>query len=340
MKKRTVGIYAKYDASEQSLCALSLINYIITRYRYVVWFTPKGVKAGDPAHGFSHQWDSGIVPKSSPKCNAKLKDCDTFFFFEPDTEILDILPKDASTSFIIDPYNWNSTTKDFAKACTHALLLSPDWMPIFSKYYHLPNLIVWTFEPVMQGATLRKPFAEKELRLFYQAYGFPVLNRHFVKQVAELVRLCRPKTKSVIGFYDAAEPSGPGYDARAYDWRLHQYIQNCDWIVDLNPQPLFGYFPSCASSYGLRWLGFGIPPYTDIYSQTRRYLIETKTKPVGARVPKAILNAEETAAQIIRHLDNAEKTPKDINYAPGAWERRSEEFLRVTDFILGVRSRH
>jgi hypothetical protein len=340
MKKRTVGIYAKYDASEQTLCALAFTNYIVTRYRYVAWFTPDSVKQGDTAYGFSHQWDTKILPKTNPKCSDKIKGCDTFFFFEPETEIFKKLPPNARTAFIINPHVWNDNIKVFAKNCTYSLLLSPDWLSTFSKYQYLSNLLVWPFDPTIAGSPLRKSPNETNIRLFYPVYGFSTLEKCFVKQVADLIRLCRSDVKSVIGCYNAKEPAEPGYDSRVYDWRLHAYLQNSDWIIDLNPQPLFGYFPSCAGNYGLRWLGFNIPPYTDSYSQTRKYPITTKTKDTPVRTLKAIPDAEDTAVQIIRHLETVDKIPSSINYTPGSWERRSEEFLRVTNLILGVRSRH
>jgi hypothetical protein len=338
MKKRTVGIYAKYDTSEQCLCALFLAAHIVTRYRYVTWFVQNTLKRGDPAAGFSHQWDNAIFPKNKPKFKTKVKECDTFFFFEPDNEIRDLLPSEAVTAFIPNPYAWNGEAQKFAKRCAHILLPSPEWTSVFSKYVHPRNILIWPFEPVIPGTIRSRGDRQNVPYLFYPAYGLSLTDRQFVRDVADLVKICRPEVKSVIALYHAGEQPKPGYDPLAYDWRLREYIRQTDWIIDLNPRPLFGFFPSCAGGYGLRWIGFDIPPYTDSYSRTKRYPLITKTKPIGTCAVKAVPNAEDVAKQIIRHLNTAEKVQDDGT--SGSWEHRCADFLRITNQILGIHTRY
>jgi hypothetical protein len=337
MKKRTVGIYAKYEASEQCLCASFFAGYVVTCYRHVNWFTPNTPKRDDPTAGFSHEWDTGTYPKTKSKYASKVKECDTMFFFEPDMETLNMLPANAVTSFVLNPYQWDDQAKSFAKRCNNILLLSPEWFDFFSQYPYLRNIFVWPFMPIFPSSIRRRRDEKSPQRLFYPAYGLPIIERQFIRKVSGIVKLCRPDLESVIGFYHNGEQPEPGYDPHTFDWRLQKYLRQSDWIIDLNPQPLFGLFPSFACHYHLRWMGFNIPPHTDSYSQTCRHVIETKTKNTGcSRAVKAVPDAESTAEQIIRHIETMEKSQSDAYLVPGSWERRCVEFVKVTRSILGL----
>jgi hypothetical protein len=337
MRKRTVGILAKYDASEQCICAAFLAQYISKCYRYVVWFSPAKPKQTDTLKGFSHQWDKEVIPRTNPKANMRLKKCDTFFFFEPDNEAFDLLPKNAVTSLIINPHTWNTETYKFAKRCTYSLVLSPEWLVYFGRHYYLDNVLVWPFDPAMQCIPRQNPLADKEPRLFYPAYGLEENDLQFVKQVAELVKLCCPQIKSVVGFYDSKEKSVPGYDANTYDWRLQKYLQQSDWIVYLNPQPVFSLFPACAGGYGIKWSGFNISPNTDIYNDSRRHLIDTNTKSIYTGIDQAVPDLDDTVIQLVRRIEMPGKRSEDPNRTSGAWEQRRAEFLRITGKILGIK---
>jgi hypothetical protein len=340
MKKRTVGICANYDASEQCLCALFLAGYIVTRYRYATWFTPSEVKPSDLVRGFSHQWDNTVCHPEKPKYKAKAKVCDTLFFFEPDNDLFDLLPPGAVTAFVLNPYTWDKKAKDFAKRCSRVLLLSSEWVKTYSKYPYLRNFSVWPFEPSLHGISRQNIDKKEGTYLFYPAYGFSPIDRQFVCNVAELVNYCRPDIKSVVGFYREGVPPRPGYDPRVFDWRLQKYLQNSDWVIDLNPKPLFGFFPACAGNYGLRWAGFNISPYNDAHSQTRRHLITTETKPVGSNAVKAAPDLEATAVQIVKYIEDVERNAPNTPYISGSWERRCSEFLQTTNHILGIRTRY
>jgi hypothetical protein len=337
MKKRTVGILANYDASEQCLCALFLARYISKCYRYALWFTPAKVKQSEIAKGFSHQWDKEILVRTNPRINTKIKRCDTFFFFEPDRDILKQLPRDSVTAYVINPYAWNTDTYKFARQCTYALLLSPEWMSYFGRHHYLTNALIWPIDPAMQCIPRQNLNADTEPRLFYPAYGLNNAELDFVKRTADLVKLCCPQVKSVVGLYGTKKQAAPGYDTNVYDWRLQKYMQQSDWIIYLNPRPIFSLFPALAGGYGIRWAGFNMSPNTDNYNMSRRHLIESKTKCVCDKIQWALPDLDDTVMQIVQQIETPLKCTHDPNRTSGAWEQRRAEFLKVTGKILGIK---
>jgi len=58
----------------------------------------------------------------------------------------------------------------------------------------------------------------QEATLFHPAYGMSFLERQCLQQIAEIVKVCCPKSKSVFGYYDTKDPSEPGNECLYTPW--------------------------------------------------------------------------------------------------------------------------
>jgi hypothetical protein len=333
MKKRIVGIYSSYDASEQTLCAEFLAGYVVKCYRHVKWFVPKAPKPGDRFYGFSHQWDSEVISchEKSDLVRKNAASCDTFFFFAPNDELRDALSPKAVTACIVDPRK----PATFEKRCTLVLVPSESWL---SWRHSDPsrNVLVWPYDPSMQCIPRNDLDYEKEPRLFFPAFGLNDLQRRFIRRVAEIVKRCQPNVRTVVGYYDARIPPSPGNDSRTHDWRLIRYLQNSDWIIDLNPQPQYGLFAACAGGYGLQWAGFDVPPNSDAWNASRRHLIRESLVRTGGS-ERVMPDLESTVAQIVARLDRPFPSLEERHHSCGVWDGRRAEYLRVTNIVLGFK---
>ena len=334
MKKRTVGIYSKYDASEQSLCAMFLTRYIDESYRYTKWFVPEAATTNSPYTGFSHQWDAEVLDwqRTDLDKRSSVEICDTFFFFERNKELFDLLPPKAITVFILDPRRQDPKDRAFSEKCTWTFVTSEAWLQRYPFLTLMENLAIWPYDPYIPCIMRRSLDYDRHPKLFFPAFGLTLSERKLVEQTAELVKLCLPHVQIVVGFYDARVEKTPGIDSLTYDWRLLRYLQNSDWLIDLNPRPFYTLFPACAGGYGLQWIGFDVMPNTDDYCAARRHLIKTK----DGLLP----DLEFVAEQIVRFLATPFHDDKDRHRHAGAWDKRRAEFLRVTNKILGIKSRY
>jgi len=333
MKKRIVGIFSNYDASEQTLCAEFLAGYVTRCYRFVKWFVPTA--PGGRFRGFSHQWDSAVIPCNENSDNARRTAalCDTFFFFKPNDELFDVLPKNAVTASIVDPRNQTPETLRFEKRCTFTLLPSE-----CQRRRTAQNVLLWPYDPSIQCILRNSLDYEKEPCVFFPAFGLNYMERRFTLQVADIVKRCKPNVKVVVGYYDAAVAPEPGNDSRTHDWRLVRYMQNCDWIVDLNPKPLYGLFAACAGGYGLQWIGFDLAPNNDEWNASRRHLIRQPLTQAGTG-ERVLPDLEATATQIVARLDKPFLSVDERHRSCGAWDNRRAEYLRVTNIVLGVKTK-
>jgi len=343
MKKRTVGIFARYDASEQTLCAEYLARYITNCYRYTKWFVPEAPRPGSRFHGFSHQWDSEVVPWQEKRKDIlkSLQSCDVFFFFERNEEILDRLPEGTVTAFVMNPHDPRTETLAFAKRCRYSLVTGSECHKHVTEKERGGHLTVWPFDSVMQCIPRTNPDFERP-SLFFPAFGFSLSERQFVMDVAEIVRLCLPDIQAVVGFYDGNVEPKPGVDSRIHDWRLLRYLQKSDWIIDLNTKPLLCLFPAFAGGYGLPWIGYDIAPNTDGLNRARRHLIQGTIRKDAENGRGGIVapDLETTAEQIVTRLRTAFLGDFDRHAGAGVWDNRRAEFLRVTNVILGCKTRY
>lgn len=338
MKKRTVGIHADYDASEQTLCAEFLAAYIVKCYRYAKWFVPRGPKSNRRYSGFSHQWDTEVVPcrETSAEIRRDVAGCDTFFFFTPNEQLFELLPNDAVTAAVVGPGNRSGESLAFAKRCTFILM---SCQSMFREMRRRPkNVLFWPFDPSIQCIPRQDLDFETRPKLLFPAFGFNYWERKFTLQVADIVKMCKPDAQVVTAYYDAGSESGPGDDSRTHDWRLIRYMQNSDWIIDLNPRPSYSLFGACAGGYGLQWIGFDLPPNNDDCNAARRHLIACE--PASTKANRSMPDLESTAAQILARLDTPFHGLADRNRCHGAWENRRAEFLRVTNIVLGIRTKY
>lgn len=339
MKKRTVGIYANYDASEQTFCAMLLAGYISRCYRHAAWFVPNGIKKGSSVKGLSHQYDSEIVACDDGKdvYIRRAKECDTFFFFECNEELFSILPKGAVTAFVVNPHTFDSASLSFARKCTYSLLVDDTLRREMRKCDYLQNAVSFPFDPLLPSIPkVNVNFAENAWVL-YPAFGLSRGSRRLVKQVAEMVKLCCPHIRSTVAYYDKSESPVPeeGIDTLCHDWRLVKYLHNADWIIDLNTQPSLCLFPTFAGCYGIQWSGFNVSPNTDKFNQARRHLIETPVKKAGRWAERAMPDVEDTVTQIVRQLTGTFYNDLDRNRASGIYDQRKNVFIKTIGMLLG-----
>jgi len=102
--KRTVGIFANYDASEKTLCALYLAEHITSKYRHVVWIVPNDAPQRSRYHGFSHKWDTQILSFKSDieQIKTQLANCEMCFFFEENERLRSFLSETTKTITFLD----------------------------------------------------------------------------------------------------------------------------------------------------------------------------------------------------------------------------------------------
>ena len=319
-------------------------RYIVQCYRYAKLFVPASPHKGSSYYGFSHQWDTEVVEwQDAPKTMKPLtKECDTFLFFEPHNEILSQLPKNATTAFVFDPRDKASERWQFAEQCSWLLIPCREWMEKYDLPKLFPNtkLAVWPYDPYVQFIPQPKIDFEIAPRVFFPTFGFSLLEKQFVEQVVSILRECKPNIKTVIGRYDANEEPRFGIDPHVFDWRLLKYLQNSDWIVDLNTRPTYGLFAAFAGGYGLQWSGFDIAPNTDYYAKARRHLIHAEER--ESRIPngpRVIPDLASVAEQLARQLSTTFHGDLDRDAGSGSWEQRRAEFLRVTNLMFGIKSR-
>ena len=332
--KRTVGIFSNYNVSEKTLCALYLTVHVCRRYRHAVWVVPEDITPKSKAFGFSHQWDNEVMSLASEvkAIKEKLSDCELCFFLEENDRLYSLLPSSTKTALFLDHRDLDYNQAD-AMAKKHTYVLSPS--PYISKKLIQPNLI-WNdllcpFDPAVQLTASSWIKSGSTASLFYNAYGMSFLERQCVQQVSEIVKKCCPESKSVICYYDANDPASLGKDSKTYDWKLFDYLKQVDWIIDLNPRPLMGFFAAFAGTLDIQWSGFDLPPNTDEYSAARRHLIP---------YPKGGLtldNAEKIAMPLVRQLTQPFCDDTDRNQGAGAYVNRLTKFTNCMNKLLGVR---
>lgn len=336
MKKRTVAIFANYDASEKTLCAVYLADQIIKRYRHVVWIVPEAILPYNRYYGFSHKWDAEVMPLNlkADKIYARLNEednaCEACFFFDESEELYSLLPGSTNSAVFLDMYKWDAArSRGFTKRCNYALSVSPFVVKKIVNPNLLTNNFSFPFDPSVQMMPKVWVPPGENITLFYPAYGMSCCERQCVRQIADIVKSCYPNSKSAIGYYDNNETSEPGKDARAYDWRLMDYLKQTDWIIDLNPRPLMSLFACFAGSLSIQWSCFNIPPHTDEYNAARRHLIPY---PNGGL---AMTNAEEIADQIVRQLATPFNDDMSRNVRAGTYAKRLQDFGKAMNHLFG-----
>ena len=332
--KRTVGIFADYNASEKTLCALYLATHVVRRYRYVAWIVPKAITPESRYLGFSHQWDGEVIPLTAKTKKIKdlLTSCEMCFFLEENELLQSLLPAHAKTALFLDHHALDyKQTGIYAKKYTYLLSTSP----YISKKLVQPNLIwndlLWPFDPAVQIAPKSWLNSGSDASLLYNAYGMSFIERQCVQQISEIVKECCPASKSVICYYDNSDAVELGKDPRTYDWKLFDYLKQADWIIDLNPRPLMGFFAAFAGTLGLQWSCFDLPPNTDEYSGARRHLVP---------YPKGGLtldNSEKIAMHLVRQLTQPFSDDTDRNRGSSAYINRLTKFTAGVNKLLGVR---
>jgi len=336
MQKRIVGLFANYNASEKTLCAMYLAKHVIHRYRHVVWVVPDDVSSKSPYFGFSHKWDASVKSLQSKGAEIKkqLASWEMCIFFEENEVLYSFLPAVAKTAVFIDPYTWNpDSSRSFVKKCTYALAVSPYVTNQIIQPHTLFNHLLCPFDSTLQLIPKAYFSSGQTAVLFYPAYGMSFLERQCIQHVSEIVKECCPDTKSVIGYYDANETPELGRDARTFDWKLMDYLKQTDWIVDLNPRPLMGLFGSFAGALNIQWSCFDIPPNNDEYNEARRHLIPY---PKGGLT---LENADKIAEEIVRHLMMPFRDDIDRNKRAGSYSKRILEFTRAMNKLFDAKSR-
>jgi hypothetical protein len=332
--KRTVCIFSNYDASEKTLCALYLASYIVKQYRYCVWVAPYKVYRSSKYFGFSHQWDNRVMSLNDQKeaIRTRLSNCEICFLFDESETLLSLLPPSTKTAFFLDPHTWNPpTSPDFAKKCTY-LLASSSYV---TKKIVEPNVfhhdILCPFDPAAHIIPRPRIQSGDTASLFYNAYGMSLAERQCVQQIAEIVKQCCPESKSVVCCYTAKLKPEHGFDPLTYDWRLFDYLKQSDWIIDLNPRPLHGFFAAFAGALGIQWSCLNIPPNTDKYSAARRHLIPY---PEGGLLPQ---NVEVIAGHIVRQLMEKFNSDLDRDRDVGSYIKRFDKFIETMNQMLGTK---
>jgi hypothetical protein len=337
LKKRTTGFYARYDASEQTLCAEFLARYVKYRYRYTAWFAPE---LSGRHKGFLYNRENHLLiwPGKTPRVREVLKSCDTFFFFEPNREIFDGLPKNAVTALVLPPEPRSRDITDFGRRCTYTLTSSSE-----EQHRLLPpklkNLLFWPFDPVIlrvekpEGKDTKEPF-----RLFFPAFGFSLPLRTLTGQVASILKACRPELQTVIGFYNTKVTPVPGTDSRTDDWRMLRYLRSSDVVVDLNPATVCPLFAALTGGCRIPRIGFDLPPGNDPVNRNHsRFLSPPARK--DSFDPETV--AEQILALLEAGLPSGEEQDADLRSGKddgGIWKQRYPAFLKATNTVLGIRS--
>ena len=347
--KRTVAIFSNYEATEKTFCAMYLADYTLARkYRHLLWIVPDKPARTDQCYGFSHKWDTGTLSLKTQeekikkllhepvrvRRNAYVPACELCLFFEENHQLHSLLPDCTRSVLLLDHHKWQQeTSREFAKKCAHLLSPSKHTTKKIVPHNLFTNDILCPFDSTLQMVPKVHIQSGHDATLFYPAYGMTYLERQCLQRVAEIVKECCPKTKGVIGRYDAWATSTPGNDAKVYDWRLLDYLKQTDWIIDLNPRPLLGLFGSFAGALGIQWSCFDIAPNNDDYSGTRRHLIPL---PRGGLVLK---NADEIAGHIVRQLTATFNSDTDRNRDVGMYAKRLKDFYRAMNKIFGSKNR-
>ena len=320
--KRTVGIFASYDASEKTFCALYLAEHILKRYKHVVWIVPDDATAKSRYCGFSHKWGVEIISLKSQteRIKEELSNCEICFFFNESERLFSLLPKETKTIVFLDPHKWTTNSRSFVKKCTHSFSVSPHITDTLVQRNLLENTLSCPFDHCLQMIPKVGISSGKAATLFYPAYDMTFFERQSLYRVSSIVKKCCPDSKSVIGYYDMHESSEPGKDAKTYDWKLIDYLKQTDWIVDLNPRPLMGLFSAFAGALCVQWSCFNISPNTDAYSASRRHTIPY---PNGGLT---IANAEEIAMHLVRQLNTSFNDDAARNRGAGSYAKRLDGF--------------
>jgi len=261
-----------------------------------------------------------------------LSQCEICFFFDESEYLYALLPTTTKTAVFLDPYTWNyGTSKTFAKKCTYALSVSPAISKKIVQQNLLSNELLCPFDPATQLAPKVGLQSGQTASLLYNAYGMSYLERQRLWEISEIVKACCPLSKSVLCYYNANDTSEPGRDARTYDWKLLNYLKQSDWIIDLTPKPLLGFFPAFAGTLGLQWTGFDLPPNNEFYCAARRHLIPC---PKGGL---AGADTEEIAGQIVRQLTTPFNDDLERSKDARAHAERLIKFTRSINQMLGMK---
>jgi hypothetical protein len=325
MKKRNVGIYARYDASEQTWTALYLAKYISAQYRYVKWITPPAASPINPYKGLSYEWDSKVIPYND--CNIKSADYTACVFFEPHPALLKKLSKNIITCFIPDLYRFDKATQIFAHECTHCLVTCEDWASRLEQIYYNNNHTLWHYYPSIQYGIHDKKnnYTIDGLKLFFPVYGLNQPTIDFIKDVITVIKQLQPTMHAVIGSFNKKLKPQAGYDTNIFDWRLHKYIHETDVLIDMNPQPAYAFFPTYAIGHGLQWIGYDTPVNRDPLTATHRHLL-----PLPDNHEQYTKNdLEKISLQLVNYLINI-KQGKIVNNS-NKWDIRCRQFIDTTN---------
>lgn len=334
--KKVVVIFSKYEATEKTLCALYLADHILCRYKYAIWVVPEDVKLNGRYAGFSHKWDKEVISLASniDKVKALLAKCEMCIFLDDSETLFSLLPPKAKTACFLDPHTWHyEQSRQFAKKCDYVLSTSHYITKKLVRANLFTHDIFCPFTPTIQLIPRVWIDSGEVATIFYPAYGMSFAEKQCLRQIAEIVKMCCPKTKSVIGTYNTREKSEIGMDTRAYDWKMLDYVKQSDWIIDLNPRPLFGLFASLAGSAGIQWSCFDIPPHNDDYNAARRHLIDY---PDGGLTME---NADGIAENIVRQLSEPLGDEATRMQGAGAYAKRLKEYSVAMNRLFGKKNR-
>lgn len=328
MKKKTVGIVADYNASEQTFCALYLAGYLERIHRYVLYLTPE---PPDKAHvqGFSHQWDARIK-SISEECDAKkyLGRCDNVFWFHQIPSYQKFIRPGTVTACVANPYYWTKEQYQLCRTSTYTLVTAKSLLPAIQHAQYLPNCVYWSFDPLFQsihnGAVGLK-------NVLIPAFGFTPEQFNFSHSVQSVIRACLPDWRVLLGTYDAKTESSADLVTDMDDWRIKNYLKHTSCIVDLNYNPIWNLYSSLAGCFCIPWMGYDLPPHNDIENQSQRRLITCDTRQTSRFASVAVYNAEQTALQIVRFLQELGQ----FHTQPiGMFEQRRDAFLDITNKIV------
>jgi hypothetical protein len=327
MKKRSVGIYAHYTASEQTWTAMYLAKYIGAQYRHVKWINADPETQTKGVNGFSFYWDDHR--QTVGECNPTRDRYASCVFFAPNLKLFKKLKPETTTLFVPNLYDFDRDAHIFARKCTYCLVTCEQWMHQLTQQYGLSNHVLWRFYPVMQYGSPSKVRDEK-LRVFFPAYGLNETVVTFIRNVADVVKQLRPNVSTVVGTYNSKLEPTAGYDTRVFDWRFCDYVGKTDVIVDLNPQPAYAFFPTCATGHGLQWIAYDTPTNQDPLTAAHRHTITLPSPQYTAA------DLEKVSLELVKHLTDI-ANGHTINNG-NAWDIRCQQFIDTTNDLLQLRT--
>lgn len=324
MKKRYIGIYANYDASEQTWTALYLARYISQQYRFVKWIADDSI-VSPKYQGFSFHWDSKLTSVKDFKPNPNSEVYSAVLMFNRNDTLLAKIPNDVITVFIPDCYSFDKDDYIFAKKCKYVFIPCEFWLDQITRRYYADNYTLWHYYPVTQYAS-KLPSKDGKLRLFFPVFGLSMKDIHFIEKVIDITKQINPDIHTVLGNYNAILSERQGYDTKVFDWRLHDYIRETDIIIDLNPQLKYGFFPMYAAGHEMQWIAYENPLVNEQLASAHRNLL---TPPSPDYTTEDLENVSRELTQAVLRLQQG-NTVDNSNY----WTIRCQRFIETTNLLL------